>query len=81
MAPTPVLSAEAVIERLKAFQLDGADGKDCFFLVFVQLFEKYGALIEINAALIEKVSPCSERLLLITSRWHRHRSCSDADTC
>eukprot|EP01052_Picozoa_sp_SAG31_P007780 SAG31_NODE_377_length_16533_cov_99.867957_3_plen_92_part_00 len=34
-------------------------GKGCYFLVFVQLFEKYGTLIERNTALIEKVSPCS----------------------
>eukprot|EP01052_Picozoa_sp_SAG31_P037538 SAG31_NODE_4864_length_2900_cov_1.249554_2_plen_110_part_00 len=34
-------------------------GKGCCFLVFVQLFEKYGTLIERNAALIEKVAPCS----------------------
>eukprot|EP01052_Picozoa_sp_SAG31_P015775 SAG31_NODE_1023_length_10298_cov_3.003530_5_plen_222_part_00 len=33
------------------------EGKDCYFLVFVvQLFEKYGTLIERNTALIEKVS-------------------------
>eukprot|EP01052_Picozoa_sp_SAG31_P021767 SAG31_NODE_1699_length_7499_cov_5.315135_10_plen_122_part_00 len=31
---------------------------DCYFLVFVQLFEKYGTLVERNTALIEKVSPC-----------------------
>eukprot|EP01052_Picozoa_sp_SAG31_P018550 SAG31_NODE_1318_length_8823_cov_3.108780_6_plen_167_part_00 len=31
-------------------------GKACRFLVFVQLFEKYGTLIEIYTALIEKVS-------------------------
>eukprot|EP01052_Picozoa_sp_SAG31_P019478 SAG31_NODE_1421_length_8423_cov_2.477054_5_plen_317_part_00 len=36
----------------------GASCKGCYFLVFVQLLEKYGALIEINTALIEKVSPC-----------------------
>eukprot|EP01052_Picozoa_sp_SAG31_P010874 SAG31_NODE_605_length_13628_cov_24.848030_1_plen_177_part_00 len=35
-------------------------GKGCYFLIFVQLFEKYGTLIERNAALIEKVSPCSD---------------------
>eukprot|EP01052_Picozoa_sp_SAG31_P004240 SAG31_NODE_174_length_21353_cov_23.387974_10_plen_316_part_00 len=29
-----------------------------YFLVFVQLFEKYGTLIERYTALIEKVSPC-----------------------
>eukprot|EP01052_Picozoa_sp_SAG31_P003011 SAG31_NODE_111_length_24443_cov_231.743685_8_plen_157_part_00 len=34
-------------------------GKGCYFLVFVQLFEKYRTLIERNTALIEKVSPCS----------------------
>eukprot|EP01052_Picozoa_sp_SAG31_P022611 SAG31_NODE_1807_length_7230_cov_4.804885_3_plen_218_part_00 len=34
-------------------------GEGCYFLVFVQLFEKSGTLIERNAALIEKVSPCS----------------------
>eukprot|EP01052_Picozoa_sp_SAG31_P033433 SAG31_NODE_3778_length_3890_cov_1.473226_2_plen_364_part_00 len=33
-------------------------GEGCYFLVFVQLFEKYGTLIERNAALIEKVPPC-----------------------
>eukprot|EP01052_Picozoa_sp_SAG31_P030087 SAG31_NODE_3057_length_4736_cov_28.760190_4_plen_220_part_00 len=33
-------------------------GKRSYFLVFVQLFEKYGTLIERNTALIEKVSPC-----------------------
>eukprot|EP01052_Picozoa_sp_SAG31_P018302 SAG31_NODE_1292_length_8967_cov_2.998985_3_plen_207_part_00 len=32
------------------------DGKGCCFLVFVQLFEKYGTLIEGYTALIEKVS-------------------------
>eukprot|EP01052_Picozoa_sp_SAG31_P029669 SAG31_NODE_2967_length_4841_cov_4.952552_5_plen_117_part_00 len=32
--------------------------KGRYCLVFVQLFEKYGTLIERNAALIEKVSPC-----------------------
>eukprot|EP01052_Picozoa_sp_SAG31_P028654 SAG31_NODE_2784_length_5092_cov_10.113158_8_plen_127_part_00 len=31
-------------------------GKGRYFLVFVQLFEKYGTLIERNTALIEKVS-------------------------
>eukprot|EP01052_Picozoa_sp_SAG31_P059448 SAG31_NODE_18747_length_624_cov_0.880000_1_plen_73_part_10 len=36
-------------------------GKGCYFLVFVQLFEKYGTLIERNTALIEKVSPCRVR--------------------
>eukprot|EP01052_Picozoa_sp_SAG31_P027603 SAG31_NODE_2595_length_5421_cov_2.387636_5_plen_78_part_00 len=29
-----------------------------YFLVFVQLLEKYGTLIERYTALIEKVSPC-----------------------
>eukprot|EP01052_Picozoa_sp_SAG31_P039387 SAG31_NODE_5454_length_2529_cov_1.725926_2_plen_214_part_00 len=33
-------------------------GEGCYFLVSVQLFEKYGTLIERNTALIEKVSPC-----------------------
>eukprot|EP01052_Picozoa_sp_SAG31_P025587 SAG31_NODE_2251_length_6082_cov_2.050643_3_plen_409_part_00 len=33
-------------------------GEGCYFLVFVQLFEKYGTLIERNTALIERVSPC-----------------------
>eukprot|EP01052_Picozoa_sp_SAG31_P034478 SAG31_NODE_4034_length_3647_cov_26.004510_5_plen_100_part_00 len=37
----------------------GTRGKGCYFLVFVQLFEKYGTLIERNTALIEKVAPCS----------------------
>eukprot|EP01052_Picozoa_sp_SAG31_P008592 SAG31_NODE_437_length_15714_cov_8.527344_1_plen_430_part_00 len=36
-------------------------GKGCYFLVFVQVFEKYGTLIERNTALIEKVSPCRDR--------------------
>eukprot|EP01052_Picozoa_sp_SAG31_P030044 SAG31_NODE_3047_length_4749_cov_3.010968_3_plen_209_part_00 len=31
-------------------------GKGCYFLVFVQLFEKYGTLIQRYTALIEKVS-------------------------
>eukprot|EP01052_Picozoa_sp_SAG31_P025257 SAG31_NODE_2204_length_6198_cov_3.698967_2_plen_437_part_00 len=31
-------------------------GKGCYFLVFVQLFEKYGTLIERYTALIEKLS-------------------------
>eukprot|EP01052_Picozoa_sp_SAG31_P061676 SAG31_NODE_20742_length_566_cov_1.117773_1_plen_70_part_10 len=31
-------------------------GKGCYFLAFVQLFEKYGTLIERYTALIEKVS-------------------------
>eukprot|EP01052_Picozoa_sp_SAG31_P035030 SAG31_NODE_4172_length_3511_cov_1.676143_3_plen_109_part_00 len=34
------------------------EGEGCYFLVFVQLFEKYGTIIERNTALIEKVSPC-----------------------
>eukprot|EP01052_Picozoa_sp_SAG31_P051005 SAG31_NODE_11910_length_987_cov_0.826577_1_plen_266_part_10 len=34
----------------------GAGGKGCYFLVFVQLFEKQGTLIERNTALIEKAS-------------------------
>eukprot|EP01052_Picozoa_sp_SAG31_P034932 SAG31_NODE_4147_length_3531_cov_1.458333_6_plen_224_part_00 len=33
-------------------------GEGRCFLVFLQLFEEYGTLIERNAALIEKVSPC-----------------------
>eukprot|EP01052_Picozoa_sp_SAG31_P014155 SAG31_NODE_870_length_11338_cov_14.525047_7_plen_182_part_00 len=37
-------------------------GAGCYFLVFVQLFEKYGTSIERNTALIEKVSPCSARV-------------------
>eukprot|EP01052_Picozoa_sp_SAG31_P021378 SAG31_NODE_1649_length_7638_cov_19.225096_5_plen_134_part_00 len=40
-------------------------GEGCYFLVFVQLFEKYGTLIERFTALIEKVSPCSG------FAWHR----------
>eukprot|EP01052_Picozoa_sp_SAG31_P007651 SAG31_NODE_368_length_16798_cov_20.422780_4_plen_395_part_00 len=36
-------------------------GKRSYFLVVVQLFEKYGTLIEGNTALIEKVSPCREQ--------------------
>eukprot|EP01052_Picozoa_sp_SAG31_P001678 SAG31_NODE_56_length_29726_cov_41.443312_28_plen_468_part_00 len=38
--------------------LEHMEGKGCYFLVFVKLFEKYGTLIEIYTALIEKVSPC-----------------------
>eukprot|EP01052_Picozoa_sp_SAG31_P013198 SAG31_NODE_789_length_12087_cov_5.727227_5_plen_66_part_00 len=34
-------------------------GEGCYFLVFVQLLEKYGTLIVRNTTLIEKVSPCS----------------------
>eukprot|EP01052_Picozoa_sp_SAG31_P021547 SAG31_NODE_1672_length_7564_cov_10.193704_9_plen_201_part_00 len=40
-------------------ELHERNGKGCYFLVFVQLFEKYGTLIERNTALIEKVPPCS----------------------
>eukprot|EP01052_Picozoa_sp_SAG31_P006571 SAG31_NODE_303_length_18065_cov_5.733107_13_plen_195_part_00 len=36
-------------------------GEGCYLLIFVQLFEKYGTLIERNATLIEKVSPCRHR--------------------
>eukprot|EP01052_Picozoa_sp_SAG31_P010487 SAG31_NODE_575_length_13961_cov_41.577550_9_plen_211_part_00 len=39
----------------------GPGCKGCYFLVFVQLFEKYGTLIERNTELIEKVSPCRVR--------------------
>eukprot|EP01052_Picozoa_sp_SAG31_P020462 SAG31_NODE_1540_length_7954_cov_3.521961_2_plen_204_part_00 len=44
----------------------GSDGmaatvRGCYFLVFAQLFEKYGTLIERNTALIEKGSPCRAR--------------------
>eukprot|EP01052_Picozoa_sp_SAG31_P029527 SAG31_NODE_2942_length_4878_cov_6.517263_6_plen_134_part_00 len=37
---------------------DADAGKGCYFLAFVQPFEKYGTLIERYTALIEKVSPC-----------------------
>eukprot|EP01052_Picozoa_sp_SAG31_P046510 SAG31_NODE_8926_length_1362_cov_1.548694_2_plen_372_part_00 len=39
-------------------QVDDGLGERCYFLVFVQLFEKYGTLIERYTALIEKVPPC-----------------------
>eukprot|EP01052_Picozoa_sp_SAG31_P035080 SAG31_NODE_4186_length_3492_cov_1.799587_2_plen_390_part_00 len=47
-------SGRPVINDLES----GADdlGTACYFLVFVQLFEKYGTLIERYTALIEKVS-------------------------
>eukprot|EP01052_Picozoa_sp_SAG31_P048634 SAG31_NODE_10262_length_1163_cov_1.505639_1_plen_348_part_01 len=41
--------------RLACVQALGKLGKGCYFLVFVQLFEKYGTLIERYTALIEKV--------------------------
>eukprot|EP01052_Picozoa_sp_SAG31_P021148 SAG31_NODE_1620_length_7725_cov_1.520850_6_plen_294_part_00 len=45
--------------RRDGLGLDATTGKGCYFLVFVQLFEKYGTLIERNTALIERVpSPC-----------------------
>eukprot|EP01052_Picozoa_sp_SAG31_P035126 SAG31_NODE_4199_length_3480_cov_4.559302_4_plen_172_part_00 len=36
-----------------------------YFLVFVQLLERYGTLIERYTALIEKVSPCKDRPVLV----------------
>eukprot|EP01052_Picozoa_sp_SAG31_P034472 SAG31_NODE_4033_length_3648_cov_1.803043_6_plen_251_part_00 len=39
-----------------------AVGKGCYFIVSVQLFENNGTLIERSAALIEKVSPCSDAM-------------------
>eukprot|EP01052_Picozoa_sp_SAG31_P023099 SAG31_NODE_1877_length_7007_cov_3.257093_3_plen_106_part_00 len=50
-----------VISRLtRRHEKYGNIGKRSYFLVFVQLFEKYGTSIERNTlALIEKVSPCS----------------------
>ena len=45
-------------------------GKGRCFLVFVQLFEKYGTLIERNTALIEKVSP----FIAATGEGRRARS-------
>eukprot|EP01052_Picozoa_sp_SAG31_P000729 SAG31_NODE_21_length_34109_cov_60.598824_13_plen_143_part_00 len=52
-------------------------GKGFYFLVFVQLFEKYGTLIERNTALIERVSsfrrpggePVAGRVQC-ARRWH-----------
>eukprot|EP01052_Picozoa_sp_SAG31_P023679 SAG31_NODE_1968_length_6780_cov_1.940129_2_plen_125_part_00 len=45
-----------------------------YFLLFVQLFEKYGTLIERNAALIEKVSPCRP------TSWHAWGNCGHGCT-
>eukprot|EP01052_Picozoa_sp_SAG31_P024507 SAG31_NODE_2090_length_6472_cov_4.683352_7_plen_160_part_00 len=58
--------APAAVERLEkclAAQPRHADcnfwrGEGRYFLVFVQLFEEYGTLLERNTALIENVSPC-----------------------
>eukprot|EP01052_Picozoa_sp_SAG31_P004793 SAG31_NODE_203_length_20490_cov_7.713256_6_plen_58_part_00 len=48
----------AAPDLTKEFGFDSDDDcKGCYFLVFVQLLEKYGTLIERNTALIEKVSP------------------------
>eukprot|EP01052_Picozoa_sp_SAG31_P007329 SAG31_NODE_349_length_17243_cov_7.408248_4_plen_324_part_00 len=47
-----------VIGCSRNFTKLGLLGEGCYFLVFVQLFEKYGTLIERNTGLIEKVSPC-----------------------
>eukprot|EP01052_Picozoa_sp_SAG31_P025337 SAG31_NODE_2215_length_6172_cov_3.268730_2_plen_166_part_00 len=45
-------------------------GEGCYFLVYVQLFEKHGTLIERNTALIEKVSLCSTaRASAARSSW------------
>eukprot|EP01052_Picozoa_sp_SAG31_P021286 SAG31_NODE_1638_length_7672_cov_4.225142_8_plen_187_part_00 len=45
-------------------------GKGCYVLVFVQLFEKYGTLIERHTALIEKVSALTGTQ---TPAHHYHR--------
>eukprot|EP01052_Picozoa_sp_SAG31_P036857 SAG31_NODE_4661_length_3058_cov_2.518756_1_plen_198_part_00 len=52
-------------------------GTGCYFLVFVQLFEKYGTLIERNTKLIEKVSPCRHG----HDRWPWARVVSWAVVC
>eukprot|EP01052_Picozoa_sp_SAG31_P029357 SAG31_NODE_2912_length_4920_cov_3.413192_1_plen_147_part_00 len=45
------------------------EGERGYFLVFVQLFEKYGTLVERNAALIEKVSPCINKAHWFMDGW------------
>eukprot|EP01052_Picozoa_sp_SAG31_P017918 SAG31_NODE_1248_length_9126_cov_5.023928_8_plen_276_part_00 len=42
---------------LQMLKIEIGGGEGCYFLVFVQLFEKYGTSIKRNTALIEKVSP------------------------
>eukprot|EP01052_Picozoa_sp_SAG31_P037572 SAG31_NODE_4873_length_2893_cov_8.076951_2_plen_123_part_00 len=59
-------------DRLEKMRQDVVRG--CYFLVFVQLFEKYGTFIERNTALIEKVSPCSALAASSCSvSWRRRR--------
>eukprot|EP01052_Picozoa_sp_SAG31_P045511 SAG31_NODE_8338_length_1471_cov_17.047134_2_plen_202_part_00 len=57
VGPTePEVSRAAVYVTMSPIERATPEGKGCHFLVFVQLFEKYGNLIERNTALIEKVS-------------------------
>eukprot|EP01052_Picozoa_sp_SAG31_P008393 SAG31_NODE_424_length_15826_cov_4.954664_3_plen_127_part_00 len=58
-------------------------GEGCYFLVFVQLFEKHGTLIERKTALIEKVSPCraSDEFQDNLYAWTRVRALSWFPTC
>eukprot|EP01052_Picozoa_sp_SAG31_P033062 SAG31_NODE_3690_length_3986_cov_1.671984_6_plen_407_part_00 len=60
-APADPCSHVFVSGDADLFLLSLVQGEGCYFLVFVQLFEKYGALIERNTALIEKLSPCRAR--------------------
>eukprot|EP01052_Picozoa_sp_SAG31_P035493 SAG31_NODE_4291_length_3376_cov_1.344522_2_plen_294_part_00 len=60
---TTYLHCDAVAAMLPASDVRCL-GKDCYFLVFVQLFEKDGTLIERNTALIEKVSALRGRRIL-----------------
>eukprot|EP01052_Picozoa_sp_SAG31_P023721 SAG31_NODE_1974_length_6755_cov_6.833383_2_plen_67_part_00 len=53
-----------------------APGKGCYFLVFVQLSEKYGTLIERNTALIEKVSALTVQICDSGAKLSRLALCS-----
>eukprot|EP01052_Picozoa_sp_SAG31_P039167 SAG31_NODE_5376_length_2576_cov_1.998385_1_plen_220_part_00 len=55
---------EACLRVVKPAFSSKNQGEGCCFLLFVQLFEKYGTLIESNTALIENVSPCRDAGLL-----------------
>eukprot|EP01052_Picozoa_sp_SAG31_P032815 SAG31_NODE_3638_length_4034_cov_4.484371_2_plen_142_part_00 len=62
LSPTGVAALRDELHRLLPDSPE--EGKGCYFLVFVQLFEKYGTFIERYTALIEKVSA------LIVSKIH-----------